>query len=231
MPPEPYTFDLVRILFGDKPPWFLFEVAFRTVVIFAYTLTLLRWMGKRGMGTLTPFEFAIIVALGSAVGDPMFYDDVPLVHTMLVIAIVVGMQRALSWATERSQTVEHVVESTPRLLVRGGVIHADNLHREQMARDEVCEALRAEGVRQLGEVEFAFLEPSGKLSVLRYEKPRPGLLILPKCTNDGDEDLAIPEGPRGNEPWCCACCGAGKPASGVCENCGEAEWTKAVGSS
>jgi hypothetical protein len=230
MPPEPYTFDLVRILFGDKPPWFLLEVAFRTVVIFAYTLALLRWMGKRGMGTLTPFEFAIIVALGSAVGDPMFYDDVPLVHTMLVIAIVVGMQRFLAWATERNTALESVVESTPRLLVRDGVMHFGNLHREQMSREELCEALRAQGVRQLGEVEFAFLEPSGKLSVLRYEKPRPGLLILPKCTNDGDEDHELPEGPGRDNAECCACCGGGKPASGVCENCGEAEWTKAVGS-
>lgn len=230
MPTEPYTFDLFRILFGDKPPWFLVEVAFRTVVIFAYTLLLLRWMGKRGMGSLTPFEFAIIVALGSAVGDPMFYDDVPLVHTMLVIAIVVGMQRGLSWATARNETVERVVESTPRLLVRGGVIHTDNLQREQMARDELCEALRAEGVRQLGEVEFAFLEPSGKLSVLRYPSPRPGLLILPKCTNDGDEDRDIPTGPRDQERRCCASCGAGESSSGVCENCGENEWTEAVGS-
>ncbi|QDV72851.1 DUF421 domain-containing protein [Botrimarina mediterranea] len=227
-PLEPYTFDLVRICFGDKPPWFLFEVALRTFVIFAYTLVLLRWMGKRGMGSLTPFEFAIIVALGSAVGDPMFYDDVPLVHTMLVIAIVVGMQRGLSWMTERNKTVERVIESTPRLLVRGGVIHMANLHREQLSHDELCEALRAEGVRQLGEVEFAYLEPSGKLSVLRYEQPRPGLPILPDGSNGGDVGHETPAGPRGDDPQCCATCGAARSSSGVCENCGEAEWTEVL---
>lgn len=95
-----YEFDLVRIFFGDKPPLFLLEVAFRTLVIFSYTLLLLRWMGKRGMGQLTPFEFATIVALGSAVGDAMFYEDVPLLHTMLVIAIIIGLQHFLSYITE-----------------------------------------------------------------------------------------------------------------------------------
>jgi uncharacterized membrane protein YcaP (DUF421 family) len=228
MTPEPYSFDLYNICFGDKPPWFLIEVAFRTVVIFAYTLALLRWMGKRGMGSLSPFEFAIIVALGSAVGDPMFYDDVPLVHTMLVIALVVAMHRTLAWATERNETLERIVESTPRLLVRHGVMHMGNLHREQMSRDELCESLRSEGVRQLGEVEVAYLEPSGKLSVILYEKPRPGLLILPQCTNDGDHDLELSEGPGRDDSQCCACCGAGRGSANQCENCGETQWSTPV---
>ncbi|TWT95218.1 hypothetical protein Pla108_33610 [Botrimarina colliarenosi] len=224
MASDDYTFDLVRIFFGEKPPWFLFEVAFRTTVIFAYTLLLLRWMGKRGMGSLTPFEFAIIVALGSAVGDPMFYDDVPLVHTMLVIAIVVGMQRGLSWLTERNAVVERVVESTPRLMVSAGVLHTGNLHREQMSRDELCEVLRAEGVRQLGEVEAAYLEPSGKLSVLRYDPPRPGLSILPDYTSDGHRDNDLAEGPQPGDTSCCAACGARPTSDGPCVNCGETRW-------
>ncbi len=53
--------QLHRIFLGDNSPWFLVEVAFRTTIIFTYTLLLLRFMGKRGMGQLTPFEFAIIV--------------------------------------------------------------------------------------------------------------------------------------------------------------------------
>ena len=47
-------------------------------------------LGKRGMGELSPFELVIIVALGSAVGDPMFYADVPLVHGIIVITVVVA---------------------------------------------------------------------------------------------------------------------------------------------
>jgi len=228
MPSEPYTFDLYNIFFGDKSPWFFLEVAGRTIFIFAYTLTLLRWMGKRGMGNLTPFEFGIIIALGSAVGDSMFYDDVPLMHTMLVIGIVIGMQRLLAWATERNTTLERIIESTPRLLVRGGVMHMGNLHREKMSREELCEELRSDGVRHLGEVEVAYLEPSGKLSVIRYEKSHPGLLILPQRTNDGEHDHKLPKGPGGDNSQCCACCGAGRGTASQCENCGESQWSTAV---
>lgn len=212
-----YEFDLYRIMLGDKPPWFLLEVTFRTVVIFGYTLVLLRWMGKRGMGNLTPFEFAIIVALGSAVGDPMFYDDVPLVHTMLVIAIIVGMQRLLAYFTEKNEWLEQVVESTPRLLVADGVIDIANLHSEQLSRDELFEALRQQGIRHLGQVEVAFLEPSGKLSVIRPTHDRDGLSILPEENVVGDEVSNDFGG-----AVCCAHCGTlfdHGAADGPCVRC------------
>lgn len=228
MPPEPYSFDLVRIFVGDKPLWFLLEVAFRTIFVFAYTLLLLRWMGKRGMGSLTPFEFAIIVALGSAVGDPMFYDDVPLLHIMLVITIVIVMQRVLAWVTMHNSAVERVLESTPRLLVREGVIHTGNLARERFSREELCEALRVEGVRHLGEVEQAYLEPSGKLSVLRRERAVSGLSTLPKITSDGELDDDLGQRPAAGASHCCENCGAGVGEGPVCRACGGTDWTQPV---
>src|SRR5688572_25725963 len=130
MPPEEYSFDLARIFFGELPSLFLLEVAFRTIVIFTYTLLLIRWMGKRGMGQLTPFQFAIIVAIGSAVGDPMFYEDVPLLHTMLVIALVLGLQKTLVYITERNEFLERIIESESQHLVDSGTILVDNLHKE-----------------------------------------------------------------------------------------------------
>ena len=72
---EVETFDLHRIFLGDTSAWFLLEVIFRTTFMFVYTLILVRTTGKRGLGELSPFELLLVVALGSAVGDPMFYPD------------------------------------------------------------------------------------------------------------------------------------------------------------
>ncbi|QDU88613.1 hypothetical protein Pla175_19930 [Pirellulimonas nuda] len=220
-------FDLQRIFLGDKPLWFLLEVAFRTIVIFGYTLVLLRWMGKRGMGNLTPFEFAIIIALGSAVGDPMFYDDVPLLHTMLVIALIVGMQQLLSVMTEKHPRIERALMSSPRLLVYQGTINCDNLHCEELSCEDLFQALREQGVRQLGEVELAFLEPSGKLSVLRFASPRAGLSVLPTSPDGGPPD---PDPAPGLQS--CRRCGLTRRRGGAtepsCPSCHAMEWTTSV---
>jgi len=39
--------------------------------MYAYTVFLLRILGKRGMGQLSMLELAIIISFGSAVGDPI----------------------------------------------------------------------------------------------------------------------------------------------------------------
>lgn len=95
MDEEIQVFDWKRIFLGDLEPAFALEVAFRTGFMFAYTIILVRLLGKRGIGQLSPFELVIIIALGSAVGDPMFYPDVPLFHAMVVVTVIVLLQRAL----------------------------------------------------------------------------------------------------------------------------------------
>jgi uncharacterized membrane protein YcaP (DUF421 family) len=225
MPTKEYSFDLTRIFLGDLPPFFLLEVAFRTVFIFTYTLLLIRWMGKRGMGQLTPFEFAIIVAIGSAVGDPMFYEDVPLLHTMLVIALVLGLQKSLVYITERNQTLERIIESESQHLVNSGTILVDNLHKELLSREELFESLREQGVRHLGQVASACLEPSGKLSVIRSVANHPGMSTLP--VDFDDPEARVVPGLR-----CCKTCGRmepGDPQDTVsCAQCENSEWQEAV---
>lgn len=160
-----YSFDLHRIVFGDLPPMFYAEIALRTTVLFLFALVLIRTMGKRSLGQLSTFDFVIIIALGSAVGDPMFYDDVPLLYGMLVVAVVVVMERALAFVTSRRPHVERFVDSTPTVLVRDGIVDYAALRSEMMSPSELFQALRVNGLKQLEDVVLAVLEPSGQVSI------------------------------------------------------------------
>jgi uncharacterized membrane protein YcaP (DUF421 family) len=225
MASQNYQFDLNHILFGDYPPIFMVEIAGRTVIIFLYTLLLIRWMGKRGMGNLTPFEFAIIVALGSAVGDPMFQADVPLLHCMLVITLVIGLQRGLAAFSAHNEWAERALSSTPSILVIDGVIQVENLQRESFTREELLEELRLKGVEQLGDVRIAYLEPSGELSVMRREEPQGGLSAEPLAGQD------CPSPGREGQQCCCGYCGqlsCTNGGTGTCKNCGRREWKAVV---
>ena len=116
------AFDLQRMFIGDFSVLLLLEIAVRTAIMYLYALGLVRFIGKRGIGQLTPFEYVIVIALGSATGDPMFYPEVPLVHGMVVLAIIVALQKLLIATSERNERVERFVSSTPSLLIEGGVL-------------------------------------------------------------------------------------------------------------
>ena len=171
--------DLERIFMGDAPLTFALEIALRTTIMYLYTLALVRILGKRSMAQLSPFEIVIIVALGSAVGDPMFYADVPLIHGMIVVTVVVALERLIVRLTENDTRLERVVESSPVLLVSEGEIVHDALDQEDLSEAELFMALRQNGIEQLGEVRLAFLEPNGHVSVYRTDGPPSGRSVLP----------------------------------------------------
>jgi len=178
--------EFERIFFGNLSIELVVEIVLRTAVMFLYTLGLIRVLGKRGQGRLSPFELVIIVALGSAVGDPMFYPDVPLVHGMIVIGAVILLELAMVKLTERHKVIERMLESAPVLLVRDGELLTDALGREDLSHSEILMGLREEGIEFLGEVRRAYLEPSGQISVFRAASPTAkGASILPEDVGRG----------------------------------------------
>ena len=84
------TMDWHRIFAPDFfPPGYPGEIAFRTTFMFLFLIILLKFLSKRGVKQMSVFELAILIALGSATGDPMFYHDIPITHGVSVLAVVI----------------------------------------------------------------------------------------------------------------------------------------------
>lgn len=228
-------FDLQRMFLGDLPVLFTLEVIVRTIIMYVYTLLLVRWLSRRAVGQLSLIEFLLVIALGSAVGDPMFYHDVPLLHGMAVVGVVVLLNRGLNHLIIRSERVEQLVEGTPVLLVKDGLIQYQNLNHTLIGHEELFEYLRLQRVEHLGAVRQAYMEQGGGLSVFCYprQQQRPGLRINPPG------DLLVPQwfrqGTTLTLPQWLACdrCGYVQhfPQGATlpdCKNCQSSLWTDAV---
>ncbi len=192
-------------------------------MIFVWLLLLLRLTGQRSLAQLSVIEVAIVIALGSAAGDPMFYPEVPLLHAMLVMGLVVGFQQALAWLIRRSERVEILIEDRASEVVRGGQIRFEELRRAKLSRDDLFESLRNQRVRQLGEVQRAYFEQSGQLSVFTYAgQAPPGLPIVPPWDLEPPQPLST--GALLTGPLACLNCGAvtSGPVPPTCPSCAEA---------
>ena len=222
------VFDLQRMLIGDDPPLFLLEIAARTVIIYAYTLLLLRWLGSRTVGQLSTIEFLLVIALGSAVGDAMFYPDVPLLHAMLVVTIVVVANKGLDMVIARSKRAERIIDGEPREVVRDGALSASFLRHQTVSRDELFQQLREDGVEQLGQVWRAYIEKDGKLTVFRSKGDAPtGLPIVPPFQLE-PPTLVDPAKVGHGSFAVCTECGWHYRGKVECAGCGAVHWTRAV---
>ena len=163
--------ELKRIFFGEPDTAnlaFFLEVVFRTMVMYFYTIFLARMVGQGGVGQIGPFEFVLVIAIGSAAGDPMIYPDVALLHGIAVITVVILLHRATGFVLNRNRRLEIKLEGAPLLVVENGEVKESELGAGTLTRRELMALLRVEGVRDTGEVERAWFEPSGRLSVFRF---------------------------------------------------------------
>lgn len=163
-------FDWQRIFFGrENDALFLLEIGFRVAFIYLFAVLIMRFMGKRGNRSLSMFENVLIIALGSAIGDSMFYPKVPLVYACIVIVIIVGISRYIQYLQIRVKVVNTFLDGKPIILIKNGEIQISGLKASRIREEELYGMLRIGGVRNMGEVEFAILERTGDLSIFKYE--------------------------------------------------------------
>ncbi|MGV8955819.1 MAG: DUF421 domain-containing protein [Cypionkella sp.] len=224
-------FDLARMFFGTEPPLFYLEILFRTCVVYVYSLVLIRWVGGRGIAQMSTVEFLLVIALGSAVGDSMFYPDVPLLHALCVITVIVIINKVLDALIHHYKPIEKVIEGRTAEVIRDGVIVVETLRSAKIGRSELFQSLRQAGFSNLGEVRRGYLETSGQFSFFRADAPRAGLSVEPAW--DVTPPTIYSSGAAIAPParMVCTDCGTLLPKhSAVSENCAHCDckaWTTA----
>ena len=222
------SFSWKELLLGGEEWQFLPEVAIRTLIMFTIVLLSLSLLGKRGVRQLSVFELVVIIGLGSAAGDPMFYKDVGLIPAVIVFGIVIGLYSAVVHLVGKNKRVETFVEGKPICLVEEGSFAIENFSKENLGQDEFFAELRMKGVSHLGQVENAIIETNGEISVFFYseEDTRFGLPILPDSLKGKTKSITQ------SGPHACTFCGYTENLSPiehhVCPQCGKDEWVKAI---
>lgn len=175
-----YTFDIWKLLVGDFTLYIYLEIILRVIIIMGYTIFMIRWMGKRVVGGLGSADVLLIVAMGSAVGDAMFYPDIPLSIPITVITLIAGFQKLYVYIGIKYEPVRKITDPKVMKLVENGKLLKENFTQDDIDEFEVYMLLRQEGIRFLSEVEHAYYEQSGMLSVYKFEDPKLENSILPE---------------------------------------------------
>lgn len=225
--------ELRKILMHDHPFGFLLEVVLRTVIMFMIILIALRASGKRGIKQLSIFELVLIIGLGSAAGDPMFYDDVGILPAFVVFLVVITLYIVVTRLSDRFVRIEKLLEGEPLYVIRNGKLSMDAFRASGLSQDEFFAELRLRNVAHLGQVQTVLIETSGEFSVLFYadEDVRYGLPIFPDELKQKLEarNAAVNQD---FEYIACAQCGSVRNARDTrelptCPECDVCEWIEA----
>jgi uncharacterized membrane protein YcaP (DUF421 family) len=220
--------DIRQFLIGSEEWIFIPEIILRTLLMYFVILIGLRVLGKRGVKQLSVFELVVIIGLGSAAGDPMFYKEVGILNAIIVFTVVVLAYKLTSHLVSTNKKVETMLEGSCTCLIENGKFTLNSFNKESLAQDEFFAELRLKGVSHLGQIKLAILETSGSISLFYYadDEVKYGLPVLPALYATKKQEIKY------NDYYSCAFCGNTELIAPTkkhnCNCCGRNVWVKSV---
>jgi hypothetical protein len=153
-------------------PFSILSVIIRTAIIATLVFIIVKWLGGKGIGQLSPFGLLIVVGLGSAIGDPMIYKEISIPQAMAAVIIAVIFFKVIDYLTLKSRRFRESIEPKPILLVEHGSIVNEGLKKAKMDMADFETELRLRGLEDASEIKYARLESKGKISFIMKEKMR-----------------------------------------------------------
>ncbi|MDI3480453.1 MAG: hypothetical protein PWQ97_108 [Tepidanaerobacteraceae bacterium] len=150
---------------------------YRSIILFAVSLFLVRFMGKRTIAQLSPFDLIVIIIMGSAIAIPLEDDKIKLTYGIVPVIVMSVLNYGLSLAITKNRKLENFFQGTSTVLVRNGEVIIKNMKKERITLADLLILLREKNIANINEIEEATIEPNGKLSIIKKKEAQP---VTPK---------------------------------------------------
>ena len=147
-------------------------IFFRAILLYILVLIVMRFMGKREIGQLQPFEFAISIMIADLASIPMTDTGIPLTNGIIPILGLLLMHLIISFINMKSIRAREIICGKPSILIYRGRINEQALKKERFTINELQERLRGNNISDLKDVEFAILETNGQITIIPKPEKR-----------------------------------------------------------
>src|SRR5579885_161919 len=147
----------------DIPVW---EKVLRSLVVYFFILLAFRFMGKRQVGQLTPFDLVLLLIISNVVQNAVIGNDNSLGGGLLGAVTILALNYLVVGLAYRFKPVRRLMAGEPTLLVHNGKVLKQRMERERITLEDLEAALRKSGLTSVERVRFAVLEENGQISVI-----------------------------------------------------------------
>lgn len=150
-------------------------VILRMTIIFAVALIVVRAMGNRAVGQLSPFDFVLMVGIGDIVANVAMDKSE---HLLLGAEGLVGLlilQKLLSYLALKNTTLRKWFEGVPVTLIENGKILPHNFIKHHVNYDDLRQELHKTGMdmTNIKDIKVARLESCGSFSIILTAEAEP----------------------------------------------------------
>lgn len=149
----------------------VWELILRGTVTFLGLMLLYRLVGRREAGGLGITDLLVILLAVDAASVGLTGPSSTLGDSLVLVLTVMFWSVLVDAVSFRWPRLGLLFKARPRPIIEDGRLNHRAMKRELMSADEVESQLRLHGVRDLADVERAFIEPNGMVSIVTREEP------------------------------------------------------------
>lgn len=138
-----------------------------TALIFISLIVFARILGKTQIGQLTLYEYISGITIGSIAGSIASAEPDKVWSHYYDLALFVALTYGISFLTIKSRMLRKLIQGTPTIVIQNGRILLENMRGMRYDLDELKGHLRQQGILDPAEVQFAMVETSGELSIIK----------------------------------------------------------------
>ncbi len=156
----------------------MLPILIRAVIVYVLVIAGVRLMGKRQIGELQPSELVITFLLSDIASMPLQNSNTPLIQSVATVFLLIALEVTTSCLALKFRPFRTLIQGHSVMVIKKGELQQKNMKRIRYSVDDIIESLRLKDVFDISEVDYAYVETNGSLSVLLSE--------------DGTSDSSLP---------------------------------------
>ncbi|WP_240697330.1 DUF421 domain-containing protein [Sporolactobacillus sp. Y61] len=130
-------------------------------------ILLTKVMGRASMSEATPFDFISMIVVGDFVSGAIYDPETHIIKILFAIFFWGVLIFLIDFITLKFHLSRGFFESQPALVISNGKINRQELKKNKVDINHLQMLLRDRNIFSIKEVQFAVLEPNGKVSIIK----------------------------------------------------------------
>lgn len=143
----------------------MINLIIRCIIVYFVVIAMVRIMGKRQIGELQPSELVITILISDVASMPLQNMEMPLISTITSLLVLVMFEVLLSVISIKSRTARKILQGNSVMIIKDGKLIEKRIKLIRYSIDDLMEALRLKDVFDISQVQYAYIETNGAISV------------------------------------------------------------------
>jgi len=139
------------------------------IALFFFT----KMMGRKQVSQLNLYDYVVGITIGSVAAEISINFEAKFLNGLIVMSVYTIVSILIAHLTAKSIRIRRFVVGVPIIVIEDGKILEDNVEKSKIDLSDLLQEARNNGYFDISEIEFAIMEPNGKISFMPKSKYTP----------------------------------------------------------